>query len=119
MGEVIHLHARAKVLACSCCGTGVSHAENTVRDEIPYPFDEGFGMCVPCGGDENIEMTDEETVKKRLGWAKCMFFEARFDIVREQLQMANPASAKKFDSISYIKKCAFVSELLEKGMLKW
>jgi hypothetical protein len=121
MGQVIQFRPREVVLICSCCGIGVTATENTVRDEVPYPFDEGFGMCVPCGGDESIEMTDEESVRKRLGWAKQVFFQNRFDIVREQFVLGDPKKeqVKKWDSISYIKKCAFISELLEKGVLKW
>ncbi len=112
-------HEYGTMLTCSCCGSGLRNTpeENTVFNETPYPYDDGFGMCVRCGGDRTVPFAmDEESIKKRLGWAACMFYEARFSVLRNAL---NPANQAKWDTLSYGKKVVLVIKALEEGMLKW
>lgn len=102
-----------RILICSCCGKGVPDSEehNVSFRMVPYPHDNGRGMCTECGGDKNA--TD---IKKRLGFAMCAFCEARFDVVRSSL------SAEKqiiWDESSYEQKCLFINKIIEKGILKW
>lgn len=103
----------SEILACSCCGREVPNDEehNVSLGMSPYPHDTGFGMCTECGGDKKA--TD---FKKKIGWAACTFYEARFDIARNSL---SAETQKKFDASPYELKCAFISRLLEKGILKW
>ena len=100
-------------VTCGCCGRGVRNnaEENTHFNDVPYPDDNGFGMCVECGGDKN-----HPDIQNKLGWAGRCFFEARFDVVRNQLSEASGAKAK-WDRFSYEKKCAMVARLVEKGVM--
>jgi len=109
-------------LTCTCCGSGVRDTpdENASHGESPYPHDNGFGLCVECGGDKSAgagkparDLTDAE-VKKRLGWQGTIFYEARIAVVRERLNDANRA---KFDAMTYGKKVVVVAGLVEKGVL--
>ncbi len=111
-----------ELLECSCCGTGVHHntQENVAYGEKPYPYDTGYGMCRECGGDDNVaagkkvsEMTEAQ-FKKRLGWGKQVFFEARFDNVRKNL---SPDNQEKWDKLDYKKKVYFVTKLVEEGKM--
>ena len=103
-------------LTCSCCGTGLSHEENVAKDKVPYPYDEGYGMCVSCGGDTTADTSTEEGIKKRLGWGLQTFYEARFDLVRKNL---NEKNREKWDKCTYAKKVYIVMDFLEKGYIKW
>lgn len=100
-----------KILICSCCGKDVPNDEehNASFGIVPYPHDNGCGICIECGGDKNT--TD---IKKYLGWAMRTFCEARFDTVRNNLGEKNQ---KRWDSISYEEKCAFIVRLIEKGIM--
>jgi len=100
-----------ELLTCSCCGKGVWNTpeENTHYGEVPYPDDNGFGMCRECGGDDKAE-----DIQDKLGWAGRCFFEARFDVVRRGL---NPENQVKWDRWSYEKKVAMVTRLVEKGTM--
>lgn len=104
------------VLSCSCCGKGIRNDENVDRDAIPYPHDQGFGMCVDCGGDKEADTTTDEGLKQALGWAGRTFYEARFPVIRDGL---NEGNKKKWDGLSYRKKVLLVGRMLEKGILKW
>jgi hypothetical protein len=94
------------ILTCSCCGGFIE--------------DSGYGMCRRCGGDDRVEIPPgaapdhEEKAKKRFGWAKATFCEARFALIRHQLSSENQA---KWDGLSYAEKCRMVERLIERGAL--
>ena len=102
-----------EILTCGCCGRGVQNneAENVHFGMIPYPDDNGFGMCRDCGGDPTAKGT-----KKKLGWAKTCFCEARFPVIRDALSDKGKAN---WDKATYAKKCFTVFTFVEKGILSW
>jgi hypothetical protein len=108
----------AEWLSCSCCGKGVEDTpeDNVAHGEVPYPYDTGFGMCVECGGDRTISAEeaakDEKDLRKKMGWAGTMFFDARGDTLREKL---NEETLPKFEALPYRKKVAVISKMIEKG----
>lgn len=104
------------MLTCSCCGSGVTCDDNVVKDQVPYPFDEGYGLCIECGGDDKADTSTLDGFKRALGWQKCMFYEARFSVVRDAL---NEQNKQKWDKLSYAKKCHIVHDFVEKGWIKW
>ena len=53
-------------------------------------------------------------VGEQLGWAGRMFFDSQIEIVREHLK---PQSQQKFDKLSYERKVAFISRLIERGLI--
>jgi len=96
-------------LTCGCCGKwywGFVPKENGVQT-----YDNGVGMCPDCGGDPKAK-----TVKKRLGWAACTYYEARFDLLRKALSEKSKA---KFDGLTYERKVFVIQKMLEKGIIKW
>jgi hypothetical protein len=111
------------VVKCGCCG---AYVENTPAHNValhqpegsPYPNDDGFGMCKDCGGDPAVSLDDlsEEKVRKRLGWGACCFYDARIELVLENLNERNRA---KFAALDYAGKVAIVSRMLEEGIIKW
>lgn len=111
-----------ELLTCTCCGGGVYDTpdQNVSYGEVPSPHDIGYGLCVECGGDRKIaaekrvrNMTGSE-IKKRLGWAACTFFEARFGILQKRL---SPKNGARFSALSYAKKVAIVARLVERGVM--
>jgi hypothetical protein len=105
-------------LICTCCGRGLEDTpeQNVAHGETPYPYDTGFGMCVECGGDKTIpfDAKDEKALRKRMGWASTMFFDARIDILREKL---NPENLERFEALPYAKKVAVITRMVEKGVM--
>lgn len=101
---------------CSCCGSDIpDDAEHNVDfGTVPNPHDNGFGMCVECGGDKKAEGHTEADVKRRLGWAGRTFYEARFEVLAKNL---NPNNAAKFAALPYAKKVVIVAQLVEKGAM--
>jgi hypothetical protein len=99
------------IVSCSCCGKGIydNAKENVHFGMIPYPDDNGFGMCVECGGDKK-----SKDPKKRMGWGMVTFVEARFDTVRKSL---NEKNQKKWDECTWEKKALVVLGLVEKGAM--
>jgi len=98
-------------VTCHCCGRGIrdNAEENAHFGQVPYPDDQGFGMCKDCGGDAKAP-----DIKGKLGWAGRCFFEARFDVVRRALSSENQA---KWDTWPYERKVALVTRLVEKGSM--
>jgi hypothetical protein len=98
-------------LSCSCCGAGIlNNAEQNVHfGLVPYPDDQGFGMCKDCGGDK-----DSDDIKKRMGWGMVTFVEARFDTIRKNLSEKNQ---KNWDRCSWEKKACIVLDFVEKGVM--
>lgn len=98
-------------LTCSCCGNGLLNTEeqNAHFGIVPYPNDEGFGMCLECGGDPKAA-----SLRKKMGWAKVSFFDARVEILQEKM---NPDNAVKFEAMSYAKKCVLITRLIERGSM--
>lgn len=110
-----------EIVSCTCCGKGIrDNAEENVHfGQDPYPDDTGYGMCTECGGDSKVKVDnplDEDKVKKRLGWAACCFYEARFPIIRDHLTN-RPDLVEKFDKMSYVQKVSMVVKAVEKGMM--
>lgn len=103
-------------VVCSCCGDSIRNTEdeNVSLGELPYPHDEGFGMCVSCGGDKRSTGDDEESVKRRLGRSGTMFYEARFEVLASRL---SPVNAVKFDKMSYAQKVRTVAGLITRGAM--
>ena len=101
-------------IVCSCCGASIRNTaeENVGFGEVPYPHDQGTGMCRNCGGDDRIDA--ETDFKRRIGWAMCVFFEARFDLFRTRLSETNRA---KWDALSYEKRCNAIARAVHKGLL--
>jgi len=97
-------------LTCGCCGKYYLGFIPKDKDGV-QTYDNGVGMCPDCGGDPKAK-----TVKKRMGWAACTFYEARFDLLRNALGKEAKA---KFDGLSYQKKCFVIQRMLEKGFIKW
>lgn len=103
-------------LVCSCCGAGIrdTKRENVSHGMIPYPHDLGFGMCRECGGDDEAEGDDDAAVRRRLGWAGEMFYDARIEIVQEKLSAPN---AEKFRAMPLRRKIAFVNKAIGRGLM--
>jgi hypothetical protein len=103
---------------CSCCGQDMpDDAEhNTDFGVIPNPHDNGYGMCLDCGGDKRETALTEAAIKRRLGWAGRMFYEARFEVLEKKLR---PDLAEKFRAMTYGKKIVVVAGLVEKGLDGW
>jgi hypothetical protein len=112
LGEVSELPPYgAPWLLCSCCRTLIADTpeDNACFGIQPYPHDTGFGECRKCYGNSAAEDLGD-----RLGWVGRTFFDARIEIVRERLK---PQSQQKFDKLSYEHKIAFISRLLERGLI--
>jgi hypothetical protein len=105
-----------EVLNCTCCGRGLCDTpeENVSHGQSPYPHDTGFGLCRECGGDPTADTTTDEGVRKRMGWQMTTFREARFDLLRRNLNAENQA---KWDGLSYAKKCSVVLRLVRDGTI--
>ena len=110
-----------RYLSCSCCGCEVINepGENVYLHEpegSPYPSDDGFGMCKPCGGDPAADSSDlsDENVRKRLGYAGTIFYDARIDLLTEKLNDTNRA---KFEKMAYASKVALVISAVEDGLI--
>jgi hypothetical protein len=105
-----------EILSCTCCGQGLCDTpeENVSQGQVPYPYDTGFGLCRPCGGDPTADMSTEEGVRKRMGWQMTTFCEARFDPIRRNLKPENQA---RWDGLSYAKKCSVVLGLVRDGTI--
>lgn len=106
-------------LVCTCCGDFVKHTktDNVAFGQSPYPYDEGYGMCRECGGEdlkpgEIVKDLTDSQIKKKMGWAKVMFFEARFPIIESKL---TPENLEKWKMSSFAKKAVFITSLIEKG----
>lgn len=103
---------------CTCCGKDIpDDAEHNVSFGLsPNPHDVGYGECVECGGDKNAgkgeKTLTEATVKRRLGWAGRMFYEARFEVLEKKLR---PELAEKFKAMSYAKKVTVIAGMIERG----
>lgn len=96
-------------LTCTCCGTGLRDTPEENADYGKHSFDVGFGMCRGCGGDPKAK-----TLRKRMGWASCTFFDARIKILAEKL---SEKSRTHFLGLSYQKKCRIIEGLITKGMM--
>ena len=98
-------------LTCSCCGTLIRNIpeENVNYHETPDPHDIGFGTCPDCGGDPSAS-----DIKKKMGWAMVMFVEARFGVVRDNI---NEENREKWDAFSWEKRANMVLRLVEKGAI--
>lgn len=99
------------IITCGCCGRGLHNnaGENTHFGIIPYPDDEGYGMCVECGGDKK-----SKDFRKRLGWAGEAFYDARVEVLRNNLSPENKA---KFESMTYERKVVIIVKLIERGSM--
>jgi hypothetical protein len=98
-------------ISCYCCGHLLRNnaKENIHYGESPYPDDEGFGLCVECGGDKNTS-----DIHKRLGWAGRTFYDARIEVLSNNLSPENKA---KFEALSYERKLYIIARLIELGKM--
>ena len=112
------------LLTCSCCGRGITHNEHENADygKVPYPDDQGFGLCLRCGGDKRsrkIEDGDtpeviERKARKRLGWAACGFYDARIELLFSRLAEKNRA---RFEAMTYPERVNIVIGLVQRGVI--
>ena len=88
-------------VTCSCCGRGIRNTkeENAHYEQVPYPDDEGFGLCLPC-----------------VDWSWNCYADARIPVLRKNLSAENQA---KLDSMPLGKQRAIVMKLAEKGAFSW
>jgi len=99
---------------CSCCGNDIPDTPEDNTEHGTGANDVGFGMCVECGGDKRETGTTEAAVRKRLGWAGEVFYDARIKILEEKL---TGASLEKLHAMSYAQKVAIVARLIERGVM--
>lgn len=118
------------VIKCDECKTtigetddlGVSAAGGRCQACKPIPYGEPCGMC---GRAAETPWTDEEyacyecagdpkakSVRKRLGWAACMFYDARIPILASRLNAENRA---RFLRMKYAAKCNIIGKMIERG----
>ena len=90
-----------KTVSCGCCGGPVKVAEEVNAEDV---------YCNRCMGSPKAK-----TFKGSIGWAGKMFFEARFNVVRNNL--SKEEHKLKWDSMSYEKKCSFIGKMIEKGVM--
>lgn len=109
MKEIQEIEGEEEVVFCTCCGDPLNPDENLAKDEVPYPYDEGYGMCKGCGGDEK-----SDDARKRMGWASTCFFDARIEIIEKQLCDDH---VERWEKLSYLRKCDFIMKLIEKGAM--
>jgi hypothetical protein len=98
-------------ITCYYCGLLIRNnvQENVHYGESPYPDDEGFGLYVQCGGDKNAS-----DIRKRLGWAGQTFYDARIEVLSNNLCPENKA---KFEALSYERKVYVIARLIERGKM--
>lgn len=107
-------------VGCSCCGATIENtpAQNVyllLPDDEPYPCDDGYGMCRECGGDPDAEVSDDEQETRRaLGYAQCVFYDARIPKLRNAL---SEDKRVKFDAFPYWKKCRLVQHAVTEGLM--
>lgn len=95
---------------CSCCGEDIPDTkEYNVAHDTPGKFDNGYGMCKECGGDDKA--TD---IKKKMGWGMTMFVEARIETIAKRL---NEENKKKFLEMPFEKQAVIVLKMVEKGAI--
>lgn len=104
---------------CSCCGKDVLDTPETNLDYHDRLQDTGFGRCTECFGDpkplpKKKGLPSESQCKKRLGWAGQMFYESRFEAIRDKLTPENQA---KWDACPYAKKILIVGQFIKKGQM--
>jgi hypothetical protein len=63
--------------------------------------------CYACAGDPKAKR-----IRRKMGWAACMFYDARVPVLAERLDAANRA---KFLQMPYVKKCAIIGKMIERG----
>jgi len=106
------------VIVCAYCGRLIRNTPtaNISYAQVPYPHDDGYGYCRECGGDPTVPTDDHSiaALKKRLGSMAISFYEARFEVLRQAL---SPSNAAKFEAMSYAKKIALVTRLVEQGTM--
>jgi len=84
-------------MICACCGDALWPGQNVSEGEVPYPHDQGYGLCAPC---------DE--------WGDQVFYETRIERVKAALK---PENAAKFDKMSTEAQRAFVARAIERGLM--
>ncbi|MDP2607247.1 MAG: hypothetical protein Q8S00_32320 [Deltaproteobacteria bacterium] len=106
---------------CTCCGIDVRNVpgENVylnLPDGNSYPSDDGYGMCIACGGDPSADVNDtsEANIRKRLGYGMIVFYNARIEIMERAL---NPENAALFKKLDYASKISLVIKAVEDGLI--
>jgi len=99
------------LLVCRCCGAGVHDTaeENVSHGREPYPQDVGFGMCRRCGGDPNAS-----NLWERMGWSAETFYKTRIALIQDALYGEH---RDKFDGWPLEKKIAYVTRLVQRGVI--
>jgi hypothetical protein len=60
----------------------------------------------------HVRQLTDSAARKRLGWQRTMFCEARFDVVRKAL---NPENQEKWGRQCFANKCLVVMDFVRKG----
>jgi hypothetical protein len=117
-------YAHRDLVICACCGRYVENTpEHNVslhgEDGSPYPCDDGYGECIPCGGDPHMGVPDdwpsEAQTRRKLGWGMSCFVDARIPLVRNALSKAE--NRAKFDAMTYAQKVNVVTHMVGKGVM--
>ena len=82
--------------SCGMCGRAA---------ETPWTDDEW--ACYECAGDPKAK-----SVRKRLGWAACMFYDARIPVLSAQL---NGENRVRFLRMPYAQKANIIGKMIERG----
>src|SRR3990172_662125 len=98
--ELARRGQETKTVSCGCCGNAVKVSVDTNAEDF---------YCTRCVGSPRAK-----TFKGSIGWAGRRFFEARFPILRKNLDAPNQA---KWDSFDYEKKCRVIGRMIERGAM--
>ncbi len=82
---------------CDVCGSR--------NGQMPWCDDEW--ACYSCGGDPKAR-----GIRRKMGWAATMFYDARIPILAEQLSAEN---RQRFLRMKYAQKCNIIGKMIERG----
>lgn len=116
-------------MSCDCCGKAIPDTPEENVDHTARGCEVGFGLCRECGGypEEALDLVAlaaNSEIDLRTGWPKdlsrkfgrngVVFYEARFDVLREKLNEANRA---RFEAMTLTQKIATVYGLIQRGAM--
>lgn len=114
-------------LGCGTCGASIRDIPEENADFYERGQDQGFGICIKCGGvnhiyreydatPEYLKMTEEE-FRAQMGGNYCTFMDARINLIYENL--STEMVKEKFMKLPYWHKCHAITQAMEKGLIKW
>lgn len=104
---------------CSCCGALIEDRPETNTEHGTGRHDEGYGMCVNCGGQpagtwEEASQMSEADFKKAQGSALAGFMATRIPRLHDRL---NPDNQAKFAALPYWRQCQIIENMVEQGLI--